>query len=213
MRADQRARRDAFLGLIGTRPVVMGVLNVTPDSFSDGRLFQPPDAAVAQAGKMIGEGADIIDVGAESSRPGAVAVCETDELARLVVNAIDDDASPETASVLSDAPSLVLEPAVLRRGHELHLRLPGRDVRRGIEGREVATDDLVRLVALELPRADVPGQDLAVRVEGEDGIVADARDEQSIELGGFVRTLVSSGVGLIVLRARRGHEARKRRRA
>ncbi len=83
MRADQRARRDAFLSLIGTRPVVMGVLNVTPDSFSDGGLFQSPDAAVAQAGKMIGEGADIIDVGAESTRPGAVAVSEADELARL----------------------------------------------------------------------------------------------------------------------------------
>jgi dihydropteroate synthase len=61
----------------------MGVLNVTPDSFSDGGLFQSPDAAVAQAGKMIGEGADIIDVGAESTRPGAVAVSEADELARL----------------------------------------------------------------------------------------------------------------------------------
>ena len=83
MRADQRARRDAFLSLVGTRPVVMGVLNVTPDSFSDGGLFQSPDAAVAQAGKMVGEGADIIDVGAESTRPGAVAVSEADELARL----------------------------------------------------------------------------------------------------------------------------------
>jgi dihydropteroate synthase len=83
MRAEQRARRDAFLRLIGARPVVMGVLNVTPDSFSDGGLFQSPDAAVAQAGKMIGEGADIIDVGAESTRPGAVAVSEADELARL----------------------------------------------------------------------------------------------------------------------------------
>ena len=83
MRADQRARRDAFLSRIGTRPLVMGVLNVTPDSFSDGGLFQPADAAVAHAGKMLSEGADIIDVGAESTRPGAVAVCETDELARL----------------------------------------------------------------------------------------------------------------------------------
>jgi dihydropteroate synthase len=83
MRADQRARRDAFLSLVGTRPVVMGVLNVTPDSFSDGGLFQSPDAAVAQAGKMVDEGADIIDVGAESTRPGAVAVSEADELARL----------------------------------------------------------------------------------------------------------------------------------
>ena len=83
MRADQRARRDAFLSLIGTRPVVMGVLNVTPDSFSDGGLFQSPDAAVAQAGKMIGEGADIIDVGAESTRPGAFTVSEAEEFARL----------------------------------------------------------------------------------------------------------------------------------
>ena len=83
MRADQRARRDAFLSRIGTRPVVMGVLNVTPDSFSDGGLFQSPDAAVARADKMIREGADIIDVGAESTRPGAVAVSEADELARL----------------------------------------------------------------------------------------------------------------------------------
>ena len=57
MRADQRARRDAFLSQIGTRPVVMGVLNVTPDSFSDGGLFQSADAAVAHAGKMVGEGA------------------------------------------------------------------------------------------------------------------------------------------------------------
>jgi hypothetical protein len=115
---------------------------------------------------------------------------EADYLAALVAQRRDDHVRPEARAVLSDAPSLVLEPAMVSRGHELHLRLPRRDVRRGIEGREVATDDLVRLVALELPRADVPGQDLAVRVEGEDGIVADARDEQPIELGGFVRTLV-----------------------
>ena len=83
MRAEQRARRDAFLSLVGTRPVVMGVLNVTPDSFSDGGLFQSPDAAVAQAGKMIDQGADIVDVGAESTRPGAAAVSEADELTRL----------------------------------------------------------------------------------------------------------------------------------
>jgi dihydropteroate synthase len=83
MRADQRARRDAFLSKIGTRPVVMGVLNVTPDSFSDGGLFQSPDAAMTHARRMIGEGADIIDVGAESTRPGAVAVSEVEELGRL----------------------------------------------------------------------------------------------------------------------------------
>ena len=83
MRADQRARRDAFLNLIGVRPVVMGVLNVTPDSFSDGGLFGSPEAAIARARQMAREGADIVDVGAESTRPGAVAVSEADELWRL----------------------------------------------------------------------------------------------------------------------------------
>jgi dihydropteroate synthase len=83
MRADQRARRDAFLAKIGVRPVVMGILNVTPDSFSDGGLFQSRDAAVARARQMAGDGADIIDVGAESTRPGAIAVSEAEELARL----------------------------------------------------------------------------------------------------------------------------------
>jgi len=83
MRADQRARRDAFLGKIGVRPVVMGVLNVTPDSFSDGGLFQSAEAAGARARAMLAAGADIIDVGAESTRPGAIAVSESEELSRL----------------------------------------------------------------------------------------------------------------------------------
>ena len=63
----------------------MGVLNVTPDSFSDGGRFFDPDKAVAQARRMVDEGADIIDVGAESTRPygGAVRVSADDERARL----------------------------------------------------------------------------------------------------------------------------------
>src|SRR2546422_11516365 len=58
------------------RPLVMGVLNVTPDSFSDGGCFLDPAAALEQASRMIAEGADILDIGAESTRPygGAVAV-------------------------------------------------------------------------------------------------------------------------------------------
>jgi len=67
------------------RPLVMGVLNVTPDSFSDGGRFIDPDRAVAQAQRMIADGADIIDIGAESTRPygGAAPVSYEDELARL----------------------------------------------------------------------------------------------------------------------------------
>ena len=63
----------------------MGVLNVTPDSFSDGGRFAAPEAALAQARRMIAEGADIIDIGAESTRPytGAQPVSAEEELARL----------------------------------------------------------------------------------------------------------------------------------
>ena len=67
------------------RPLVMGVLNVTPDSFSDGGRFLDPQAAMAQAKRLAGEGADILDIGAESSRPygNAVAVPLDEERARL----------------------------------------------------------------------------------------------------------------------------------
>jgi dihydropteroate synthase len=67
------------------RCVVMGVLNVTPDSFSDGGAFIAPESALAQARRMIAEGADIIDIGAESTRPygGAQAVSPEEELRRL----------------------------------------------------------------------------------------------------------------------------------
>ena len=62
----------------------MGVLNITPDSFSDGGKFLSPENALAQAERMIAEGADIIDVGGESSRPGAAPVTQEEELKRIV---------------------------------------------------------------------------------------------------------------------------------
>lgn len=66
------------------RPLVMGVLNVTPDSFSDGGRYLDPEAAVKHAIEMADEGADILDIGAESSRPGAQPVSEAEELRRLI---------------------------------------------------------------------------------------------------------------------------------
>src|SRR5690606_4721549 len=67
-----------------SRPVVMGVLNVTPDSFSDGGRFATLDAAVHEARQMAAEGAAIIDVGGESTRPGAAEVSEDEEISRVV---------------------------------------------------------------------------------------------------------------------------------
>ena len=77
---------DTLAALLARRrPLVMGILNVTPDSFSDGGQFFDPAVAVAHARRMAGEGADILDVGAESTRPyvGAKPVGLDDELARL----------------------------------------------------------------------------------------------------------------------------------
>ena len=66
------------------RPLVMGVVNITPDSFSDGGRFFDPAAAIAHAHQLMEEGADLIDLGAESSRPGAAEVSAEEELRRLL---------------------------------------------------------------------------------------------------------------------------------
>jgi dihydropteroate synthase len=79
-------RRAATTGLLlgPMRPLVMGVLNVTPDSFSDGGRFLDRDAAVAHGLEMAAEGADIVDVGGESTRPGAEEVPEDEECRRVL---------------------------------------------------------------------------------------------------------------------------------
>ncbi|EBA18593.1 Dihydropteroate synthase, DHPS [Roseobacter sp. SK209-2-6] len=76
------ARRAAIAGLDMTRPQIMGILNVTPDSFSDGGCHNEHEAAVAAAQRMATEGASIIDIGGESTRPGAKFVPEDEEIER-----------------------------------------------------------------------------------------------------------------------------------
>lgn len=90
---------------LGRRTLVMGVVNITPDSFSDGGLFFRPEAAVGQATKLLDEGADLIDLGAESTRPGSnaggaeTAVSAEEEQARLL---------PVLNGILQAAPQAVL---------------------------------------------------------------------------------------------------------
>jgi dihydropteroate synthase len=90
--------------------VVMGVLNVTPDSFYDGGRFLDPDSAVARAQRMAEEGAAIIDIGGESTRPGAQALDTAQELSRVL---------PVVERVAARVPSLISvdtsNPAVMRR--------------------------------------------------------------------------------------------------
>ena len=68
----------------GTRTFIMGILNITPDSFSDGGEFIGVDNAIKHASEMIEEGADIIDVGGESTRPGSEVISEAEEICRVV---------------------------------------------------------------------------------------------------------------------------------
>ncbi len=85
-----RLRLPARTLLLGERTLIMGVLNVTPDSFSDGGTFSRPEIAAAHALEMEASGADLLDIGGESTRPGSVAISVDEELARVmpVLNAL-----------------------------------------------------------------------------------------------------------------------------
>jgi dihydropteroate synthase len=82
-RARLAADRDAILATITSGPAIMGIINATPDSFSDGGRYDKVDSAVAQARRLAAAGADILDIGAESTRPGHAPLSADDEWARL----------------------------------------------------------------------------------------------------------------------------------
>ncbi len=95
------ARKDAEVGSLtqGPDPVLMGVLNVTPDSFSDGGEFLDPDEAVVQAASLLDEGAQIVDVGGESTRPGSDPVSPEEELRRV---------APVVRGILRERPQAII---------------------------------------------------------------------------------------------------------
>ncbi len=100
------------------KTLIMGILNVTPDSFSDGGLFNNRDAAVAHAKKMVSDGADLIDVGGESSRPGSEPLSEKEELARIlpvVIRLVDEVSVP----ISIDTYKPVVADACLKAGAHL----------------------------------------------------------------------------------------------
>jgi dihydropteroate synthase len=100
---------------IGGRTLVMGVLNVTPDSFSDGAEFLSPERAVEHAQEMIEEGADLIDLGGESTRPGATPVSPEEEIGR-VVPVIEELAERATVAISLDTTKAVVAAAALKAG-------------------------------------------------------------------------------------------------
>jgi dihydropteroate synthase len=102
----------------GERTLVMGVLNVTPDSFSDGGQFLSLERALAQAEQMIAEGADIIDVGGESTRPGSAFVSEEEELQR-VIPVIQKLATQTSVPISIDTTKPAIARAALVAGAEI----------------------------------------------------------------------------------------------
>ena len=98
------ARLQQFLEDLAHRPLVMGILNLTPDSFSDGGRFEGLAAARAQAQKLVEGGADILDVGAESTRPGHIPVPLEEEWRRLepvLAPLVADIATPQSPHTVS----------------------------------------------------------------------------------------------------------------
>ncbi|HXM51599.1 MAG TPA: dihydropteroate synthase [Pyrinomonadaceae bacterium] len=102
----------------GERTLVMGVLNVTPDSFSDGGQFFSFDQAIAQAEQMISEGADIIDIGGESTRPGSEFVSVEEELQR-VIPVIERLAAKTSVPISIDTTKALVAHAALQAGAEI----------------------------------------------------------------------------------------------
>lgn len=104
--------------VFGERTLVMGVLNVTPDSFSDGGQFGSADSAIDRAGEMIAEGADLIDVGGESTRPGAQVVSVEEEI-RRVVPVIERLAKTSALPISIDTTKAIVAQAAVDAGAEI----------------------------------------------------------------------------------------------
>ena len=106
--------------MITNKPQIMGILNVTPDSFSDGGQFDSLDAAVEQGKHMINEGADIIDIGGESTRPGSKRISSEEQIERVVhiIQAISET-KPKNVQISVDTTRSVVAEAALNAGAEI----------------------------------------------------------------------------------------------
>ena len=107
------------------RPLVVAILNVTPDSFSDGGRYLARDAAVARAEEAIDEGADVLDIGGESTRPGATRIAEDEELSRVL---------PVLRVVRARVPNVLLSIDTTRSGVAHAALLEGADVINDVSG-------------------------------------------------------------------------------
>jgi dihydropteroate synthase len=105
--------------------LVMGIVNVTPDSFSDGGKFFSPEVAISHASKLIMQGADIIDIGGESTRPGAERVSESEELKRVI---------PVIEKIRTDNPTILISIDTTKASVAKHAVEAGADIINDVSG-------------------------------------------------------------------------------
>ncbi|KVK89734.1 dihydropteroate synthase [Burkholderia ubonensis] len=164
------------------RPLVMGILNATPDSFSDGGRFLAHDDALRQAERMLAEGADILDIGGESTRPGAPPVPLDEELARVIP--LVEALRPLNVPLSIDT----YKPAVMRAA-----LAAGADLINDIWGfRQAGAIDAVRDGNCGLCAMHMLGEPQTMQVHEPDyrDVVADVRDF----LAGRAQALMDAGV-------------------
>ena len=105
--------------------LVMGIVNVTPDSFSDGGKFFSPEVAISHASNLVGQGADIIDIGGESTRPGAEQVSESEELKRVI---------PVIEKIRTDNPTILISIDTTKASVAKHAVEAGADIINDVSG-------------------------------------------------------------------------------
>jgi dihydropteroate synthase len=217
-----RWRLPARTLVLGERTLVMGVLNVTPDSFSDGGLFLNADAAVAQAVAMERAGADIIDVGGESTRPGSLGVSTETELGRVLPaierlrgkiripisvdtskSEVADAAAAAGAEIVNDVTALQIDPriaeVVRRRKLALvlmHMRGKPRTMQKTPFARDVLRDVAagLRQAAAVARRAGIAKSQIVL----DPGIGFGKSYEQNCELLARLPELARLGYPLLV---------------
>ncbi len=218
---------------VGERTLVMGVLNVTPDSFSDGGKYLDPDRAFARAVELEEEGADIIDIGAESTRPGAARVSEAEELRRLapvlkrlrgklaIPISVDtykagvaEKAIELGASILNDPTGLTFDPEMARAAGNSNAGLILNHMRGTPEtwAKLPPLKDAMRTIVAELDasvhRALRAGLDRK-HVVVDPGLGFGKRKEQNAEILGQLEALVRLEVPIMVGASRKHFLARE----
>jgi dihydropteroate synthase len=216
---------------LSARTLVMGILNVTPDSFSDGGRYLDPDAAIARGRELLAQGADVLDLGAESTRPGAVSVPAAEQVRRLepVLRAL----AREPRAVLSvDTRSAAVAAAALELGAHvvndvsalgdpdmaaavapsgaglvlMHMRGTPETMQH-----DLRYDDVVTEVAAHLRRrleAAVAAGIAAERIALDPGIGFGKSAEQSLRLLARTDTLAALGRPILVGASRKSFLAR-----